>query len=158
MRQRTHILANTDKVIQPGSEVVMHYTLTLEDGTVADTSRDDQPLCFTMGDDTMIAGLERVLYGLKPGDHQVLCIAPPDAFGYPDESNIHTMPRADFPEDMELEPGVIIEFGLPSGEPVPGTVAELRDDEVVVDFNHPLAGHEITFDVEILTVDPDKES
>ena len=151
-------MADTEKVIQPDSEVVMHYTVTLEDGTVADTSRDDQPLRFTLGDETMIAGLERALFWLKAGDRQVLRIAPADAFGYPDESNIHTLPRADFPEDLELEPGVIIEFGLPSGEPVPGTVIEIRDDEVVVDFNHPLAGHEITFDVEILDVDPDKET
>lgn len=151
-------MANTEKIIQPDSEVVMHYTLTLRDGTVADTSRGEQPLRFTLGDDTLIAGLERVLYGLKPGDRQVLCIAPADAFGYPDESNVHALPRADFPDDMELEPGVVIEFGLPSGEPVPGTVTELRDDEVVVDFNHPLAGHEISFDVEILAVDPDEET
>jgi len=151
-------LANIEKGIQPDSKVVMHYTLTLEDGTVADTSRGDQPLRFTLGDDTMIAGLERVLYGLKPGDHQVLRIAPADAFGYPDESNIHTLPLTDFPEHMELEPGVIIEFALPSGEPVPGTVTELRGDEVVVDFNHPLAGHEITFDVEVLAIDPDEET
>jgi len=151
-------MANTEKVIQPDSEVVMHYALTLEDGTVADTSRGGQPLRFTLGDETMIVGLERALFGLKPGDRQVLRIAPADAFGYPDESSIHILPRTDFPEHMELEPGVIIEFALPSGEPVPGMVAELRGDEVVVDFNHPLAGHEITFDVEILAVDPDKET
>ena len=140
--------------IGPGSEVLMHFTLSLADGTVADSTRDAEPLRFVMGDGTLIEGLELVLYGLKAGDRQCLSIEPRDAFGFPNEENIHTMPRSEFPADMQLEPGLIVGFTTPSGEEVPGAIQEIKGDEVVVDFNHPLAGHEVIFDVEILEVKP----
>jgi FKBP-type peptidyl-prolyl cis-trans isomerase SlpA len=140
--------------IGPGSEVLMHFTLSLADGTVADSTRDGEPLRFVMGDGTLIEGLELVLYGLKAGDRQCLSIEPRDAFGFPDEANIHTMPRAEFPGEMQLEPGLIVGFTTPSGEEVPGAIQEIKGDEVVVDFNHPLSGHEVIFDVEILEVKP----
>ena len=126
----------------------------MNDGTVADSSRDGEPLRFVMGDGTLIEGLELVLYGLKQGDRQCLSIEPRDAFGFPDEDNIHTMARSEFPNDMQLEAGQIIGFTTPSGEEVPGAIQEIKGDEVVVDFNHPLAGHEVIFDVEILEVKP----
>ena len=140
--------------IGPGSEVLMHFTLSLADGTVADSTDEGEPLQFVMGDGTLIEGLELVLYGLKKGDRQCLSIEPRDAFGFPDEENIHTMPRSEFPAEMQLEAGLIISFTTPSGEEVPGAIRELKDDEVVVDFNHPLAGNEIIFDVEILEIKP----
>jgi FKBP-type peptidyl-prolyl cis-trans isomerase SlpA len=140
--------------IGPGSEVLMHFSLSLADGTVADSTRDDEPLRFVMGDGTLIEGLELVLYGLKKGDRQCLSIEPRDAFGFPDEDNIHTLPRSEFPADMQVEVGMIIGFSTPSGEEVPGAIQEIKDDEIVVDFNHPLAGHEVIFDVEILEVKP----
>ena len=71
--------------IGPGSEVLMHFTLSLADGTVADSTRDGEPLRFVMGDGTLIEGLELVLYGLKAGDRQCLSIVPRDGFGFPNE-------------------------------------------------------------------------
>ncbi|MDH3947484.1 MAG: FKBP-type peptidyl-prolyl cis-trans isomerase [Gammaproteobacteria bacterium] len=140
--------------IGPGSEVLMHFTLSLADGTVADSTHEGEPLRFVMGDGSLIEGLELVLYGLKQGDRQCLSIDPRDAFGFPEEENIHTMPLSEFPADIQLEAGLIIGFTTPSGEEVPGAIQEIKEDEVVVDFNHPLAGHEIIFDVEILEVKP----
>jgi FKBP-type peptidyl-prolyl cis-trans isomerase SlpA len=140
--------------IGPGSEVLMHFSLSLADGTVADSTREGEPLRFVMGDGTLIEGLELVLYGLKKGDRQCLSIEPRDTFGFPDKDNIHTMPRSEFPTDMQLEVGMIIGFSTPSGEEVPGAIQEIKEDEIVVDFNHPLAGHEVIFDVEILEVKP----
>lgn len=140
--------------IGPGSEVLMHFSLSLADGTVADSTNEGEPLRFVMGDGTLIEGLELVLYGLKQGDRQCLSIEPRDAFGFPDEENIHTLPRSEFPADIQLEAGLIIGFTTPSGEEVPGAIREIREDEVVVDFNHPLAGNEIIFDVEILEIKP----
>jgi len=140
--------------IGPGSEVLMHFTLSLADGTVADSSREGEPLRFVMGDGTLIEGLELVLYGLKKGDRQTLSIEPRDAFGYPDPDNVHTLPRADFPPEIGLEEGQIIGFSTPSGEEVPGAIRAIVDDHVEVDFNHPLAGHEIIFEVEILEIRP----
>ena len=138
--------------IQRGSEVVMHFSITLEDGTVADSTEGEEPLQFVMGDQTLIEGLELALYGLKVGDKQSLKIDPENAYGYPDPENIHVMQRDDFPEDMEIKKGVIIAFAMPDEDEFPGTITEVSDKQVTVDFNHPIAGHEITFDVEILEI------
>jgi len=138
--------------IQPGSEVVMHFSITLEDGTVADSTEGEEPLQFVMGDQTLIEGLELALYGLKVGDKQSLIIEPENAYGYPDPENIHAMQREDFPEEMEIKKGVIVGFATPAGDEFPGTVTEVGEKQVMVDFNHPIAGHEIIFEVEILEI------
>lgn len=137
-----------------GCEVTMHFTLALEDGTVADASIDGQPMIFTMGDGTMVEGLEMVLYGLKVGDKQSLSIDPRDTFGFPEPENIHTLPVTNFPDDLKIEEGMIIGFNTPSGDEIPGAIIEIKDDEVKVDFNHPLAGHEVVFSVEIVDIKP----
>lgn len=139
-------------VIEPGSEVQMHFSIELEDGTVAETSFGGEPIRFVMGDGTLIQGLELALYGLKAGDEQSLRIDAETAFGHRDQEAIQTLPRDDFPPDMALEPGLIIGFTTPTGEELPGAVLEVDSDEITVDFNHPLAGHEIKFDVRILDV------
>ena len=138
--------------ICPGSEVTMNFTLSLPDGTIADCTDENVPLTFTMGDGSMIEGLEMMLYGLKEGDKQCLSLEPVDAFGFPDEDNIHMMPREEFDSSFKLEEGVIIEFETPSGDTVPGTIKEITEKEVKVDFNHPCAGFVVTFEVEILKI------
>jgi len=136
----------------------MHFSVSLTDGTVVETTRDDnEPLEFVMGDGTMIQGLELALYGLKAGDKQTVTIEPRLAFGFPDPESVHILPRSEFPQDMQLARGVIIEFNTPAGDEVPGTVLEVSEEEVKVDFNHPLAGHDITFEVEILSVESPEE-
>lgn len=140
--------------IGPGTKVTMHFTLSLTDGTVADSTDKSEPMTFTMGDGTLVEGLEMVLYGLKVGDKQCLEIGPRDTFGFPDEDNFHTLPRSEFAEGLPLEEGTVLGFTTPSGEEVPGTIHELRDEEVVVDFNHPLAGRPVVFDVEIVDIQP----
>ena len=142
--------------IGPGCEVTMHFSLKLEDGTVADSTIGHDPIEFIMGDGSLIEGLELALYGLKKSDKQLLSIDPREAFGFPDEESIHKMSRSEFPDDMNIEEGMIIEFDTPSGERVPGALKTIKEDSVVVDFNHPLAGHVITFDVEIIDIKPAK--
>lgn len=139
-------------VIAHGSAVAMYFSITLEDGTVAETTELGDPLYFKMGDGTLVEGLELALYGLQAGDKQSLKIGPENAYGYSDPDNIHTMDLADFPDDMELARGVIVSFAMPDGEEYPGMIKEVRSEQVTVDFNHPLAGHEILFEVEILEV------
>ena len=134
------------------SKVVMHYRITLEDGTEADSSFGGEPMQFQMGDGTLSEGLEAALLGLSVGSRESLDLSPEQAFGYPDTTNIHEMPRSDFPEEITLEPGVIIGFDTPSGDEIPGMVLEVDEDRVKVDFNHPLAGHSLKFEVEILKV------
>lgn len=138
--------------VQRGTRVAIEYSLALEDGSVVETTDEAGALEFDIGDGTLIEGLENVLLGMKTGERQCLNLDPREAFGFRDETNIHHLPRGEFSEDMPLEPGLIIGFSTPSGDEVPGMVLKVMDEEVVVDFNHPLSGHTITFDVEVKSI------
>jgi len=138
--------------IAPGSQITMHFSLTLSDGTEAASTFGDEPTTFVMGEGTLSEGLELCLYGLVVGDEQSLTLEPDQAFGPRDESKIHPMPRSNFGADMELEPGLVIGFTTPDGHELAGIVLEIQEQEVLIDFNHPLAGNEVVFKVEILSV------
>lgn len=140
--------------IQPGSRVKLHVSIALAEGTVAENTFDDEPLEFTVGDGTLINTLEIAIYGMRKGDRQTLRLWPEQAFGERDPDHVHVLPRDQFPGEMKLEPGVIVGFTTPDGEEVPGSVIEVADAGVKVDFNHPLAGHAIVFECEVLDVQP----
>ena len=138
-----------------GSRVTLHLSLTLEDGRVAESTFDGEPHTFTLGDGSLLRRLELALYGLRPGDTQRLVLHPDQAFGARDPARIHAMSRAAFTDDFGLEPGLIIGFTNTDGVEIPGTVLNVTDAAVEVDFNHPLAGHAVTFEVEIIDVIPE---
>ena len=138
--------------ISPESIVTLHLSLTLKDGTVAESTFDDEPLTFTMGDGSLAEGLELGLYGLHSGDTQRLELYPEQAFGLRDPGKVHQLPRADFAAELALEPGLVIGFDAPGGEELSGTIIAFDDATVEVDFNHPLAGRVVIFDVEIIAV------
>ncbi len=140
--------------IAPGSKITMHFSLTLSDGTEAASTFGNEPTTFAMGEGTLSDGLELCLYGLVAGEEQTLTLEPDQAFGPRDESKIHPMPRSNFAPDMELEQGLVIGFTTPEGQELAGIVLEIQEQEVIIDFNHPLAGNEVVFKVEILAVDP----
>lgn len=146
-------MSDADKLIRPGTTVTMHYSLALEDGTIVDSTFDtNEPLTFTLGDGTLIDGLEYAIIDLKKGDQQSIRIPPESGFGFRDEAAVQSMPRDQFSEEMELEPGLVIEFESPSGLQIPGAILEVKDDSVVVDFSHPLANRAVIFNVHILDV------
>jgi FKBP-type peptidyl-prolyl cis-trans isomerase SlpA len=136
-----------------GSKVTLHFSLKLADGMLVESSFDDQPETFVVGDGSLDRGLEMAIIGLRPGDRQTLTLMPGQAFGQRDPSAIQNLPRVKFPEDMALEPGQIIGFTNDEGEEVAGAVLTVEEQQVKVDFNHPLAGREIIFEVEILAVE-----
>jgi FKBP-type peptidyl-prolyl cis-trans isomerase SlpA len=139
--------------IQPGYQVVLHCSITLEDGTVAESTFGEEPIRIIMGDESvLINGLQLALYGLKVGDRESIIVNAENAFGMPDDEAIQQMPLSDFPADMQLQEGQIIAFSTPAGEEIPGAVKEVGEQTVTVDFNHPLAGHELKFDAEILEI------
>jgi len=141
--------------VQPGSEVTLHCSITLEDGTVAESTFGEEPISITMGDESvLINGLQMALYGLKVGDRESILVDPDNAFGMPDDEAIQEMPLTDFPEDMTLEEGQIISFSTPDGDEIPGAVKKVGETSVTMDFNHPLAGHELKFEAEILGIVP----
>jgi len=148
-------MADVEQItIGPGCRVTMNFSLRFTDGTIADASEPDEPMSFVMGDGSLVQGLELALFGLKSGDTQTLELDPLHAFGFSDPENFHRMPRSEFAPELPVEEGIVLAFSTPSGEEIPGTIREVGEDEVLVDFNHPLAGHDVIFDVEILSIEP----
>jgi FKBP-type peptidyl-prolyl cis-trans isomerase SlpA len=139
--------------IQQGDEVLLHCSITLEDGTVAESTFGEEPIRITMGDDSvLVEGLQLALYGLKVGERESILVDPDNAFGMPDDAAIQEMPLSDFPDEMHLEVGQIIAFNTPDGDEIPGAIKNIDGDTITVDFNHPLAGHELKFEAEILEI------
>ncbi len=133
------------------STVTLHFALKLENGDVVDSNFDKEPATFTVGDGNLLPGYEQALFGFKAGDKRSVVIPPERGFGRPNEQNVQVMPRKNFTE-LELEYGVMVIFRDAAGGEMPGVVKAFDDKEVTVDFNHPLAGRDITFEVEIVEV------
>lgn len=143
----------SDYRIGDGMEVTLHFTLKLEDGTVVDSTRDKQPATFQVGDGNLPPGFEAPLAGLTDGDSGSYEISPEHAFGQHNPQNVQRISRDSF-EGPELEEGLVMSFTDPNGGELPGVITEIGDKQVEVDFNHPLAGRTLTFEVEILDVHP----
>ena len=139
-------------VINMQSLVLMHYTIALSNGSIIESSYDDEPIEISMGKGDITRGMELAIFGLKEGDTQTLTLTPEQGFGVRDESNIHDMPLSSFPDDMTPQPGVSYSFESTEGEEIPGTVIKVSEDAATIDFNHPLANQEIVFSVKILGV------
>lgn len=141
-----------DEQINLSSLVLLHYSIAMTNGAIIESSFEDEPIEITMGSGQLTDGMELAIVGLKEGDEQTLTLTPEQCFGFRDEDNVHDMPITEFPEDMHPEPGLTFSFGTPEGEEIPGTVRTVKNDQVEVDFNHPLASHSLVFTVEILGV------
>ena len=137
------------KQVKTGSTVDIKFSLCLIDGTVVDQTEADETLQFTLGDGTLFEGLERWLIGLEEGEQRQFTLFPEDAFGNPDPDNVQELSRDLFPADMDLERGLVIGFSGPAGDDIPGTIVAVEEDRVTVDFNHPLAGQVLVFDVTV---------
>lgn len=129
--------------------VSIDYTLTV-DGEVVDTTEGDEPLQFLQGHQNIIPGLEHELTGMKIGDSKQVVVPPTEAYGEVDPENIIEVPRTEFPPEIPLEPGTELEVKNADGEVLSATIAEITGDTVKLDFNHPLAGKQLTFDVKIV--------
>ena len=144
-------------MIERNSRVTLFYRIGLTDDQVLEDNFDDEPMTVTLGCGELAEGLELALIGLKEGDEQTIDIGPDLAFGYIDETLFRAMARAEFDPDIELEPGLIIEFATEDGETLPGTILDLNESEVRVDLNHPLAGQTVRYSVKIVAVDDDPD-
>lgn len=142
-----------NRSIGAGTAVTLHFALTLTTGEVVDSTFEKAPATFVMGDGSLLPGFERKLIGLAVGDKREFIVEKQDAFGVVNPDNVHTFRQQDFPQGMRLEPGLVVSFANPSNRELSGVVREIREDgEVVVDFNHPLAGQDLRFQVEIIHV------
>lgn len=145
-------MAEEKEVQQVQDDVVVSidYTLRLDDGEVVDSSDGREPLEFLQGRGQIITGLEQELYGMGIGDEKEVTVSPDEGYGEYDEERVQSVPRETFPDDMELEEGLSVRMrDANSGQVFDAFVEKLRDENVVLDFNHPLAGETLFFDVKI---------
>lgn len=139
--------------IGPDRQVTLHFALKLENGEVVDSTEGKAPATFRVGDGNLLPGFEVALYGFKAGDKRSLQIEPENAFGQPNPQNVQVMPRGQF-QGMELSEGLLIIFNDAANAELPGVVKAFDEQQVTIDFNHPLAGKTLNFEVEIIEVAP----
>ena len=137
--------------IKKGDTVRAHYTGTLDDGTVFDSSRERDPLEFVQGQGMLIPGFESAVEGHEAGDVVSVTIAPEDAYGEADPELIFTVPRAQVPDHIPLNVGVPLQLSNEQGQ-MNVTITEVGPEEITLDANHPLAGKSLMFEIEIVSV------
>jgi FKBP-type peptidyl-prolyl cis-trans isomerase SlyD len=147
---------STEKLTVADNMVVsLDYTLHLDDGQVVDSSEGREPLQFLHGRGQIIPGLEKELYGMQIGEAKKVAVSPADGYGEPDDEAFQLYPRDIFPDEMELTEGMGLHMrDTESGQVVEAYIYEIRPDGIVLDFNHPLAGETLHFDVKIADVRP----
>jgi len=134
-----------------GDTVKVHYTGTLADGTVFDSSDGRDPIEFTIGGETVIAGFENAVVGLEVGERVKVVVGPDDAYGPRSDEKIIVIERSRLPEEPDPEVGMILQAQTPDGT-VMFSIVGIEDDQVTLDGNHPLAGKELTFDIELTEI------
>ncbi|HAC16148.1 MAG TPA: peptidylprolyl isomerase [Bacteroidetes bacterium] len=132
--------------------VRVHYTGTTDDGVVFDSSRDREPLEFTMGQGQLIPGFENAVEGMKVGDSTKVRIPSEEAYGEVREDMVVDINRSQIPPDISPEVGMVLQMQQPNGAPLNVTIREVNDDLVKLDANHPLAGQALTFDIELIEI------
>ena len=138
----------------PGTRVTLHFALRLPEGEVIDSNFEREPATFTVGDGNLLQGFEQSIFGLQEGDRKTVVIKPENGFGQRNPNNIQEIARSQFGADVELSEGLMLSFADAQKTELPGVVQSFNEDVVIVDFNHPLAGREIIFDVAILKIEP----
>ncbi len=140
--------------IETASTVSLHFSIYLDDGSVADSTRvNDKPGVVTLGDGTLPKAFEDQLQGLSVGGKKRFTLEAKDAFGESNPEQIRELPLSRFPEKMTPQAGLIVEFTLPNGDNIPGLIKQVEEEHATVDFNHLLAGKRCTFEVEVLEIE-----
>lgn len=140
-----------DFVVEPGKQIKLDYTLSVDNKEI-ETSVGKKPLEFVVGDKSIIPGLEAGILGMHVGEEKLVTVAPKDAYGEADPKALKEFPKSTMPKGVEPKPGMILQAQAPDGESFPATIKEVKDDKVVLDFNHPLAGKQLKFQVKILDI------
>ena len=133
-----------------GTKVKIHYTGTLNDGKIFDSSEGREPLEFTIGENRVIKGFEDGIKGMKLNDEKTIKIKAKDTYGERDERMVVSVPRDKFPPEVQAG-GTLLLKG-PNGERLPAVVKEVKDDAVIIDMNHPLAGKELNFKIKVVGI------
>lgn len=138
--------------VKSGDTVKVHYKGTLTDGTTFDSSEGREPLQFEVGSGMVIKGFDEALLGMSIGDKKTVNIPVDQAYGHVDPNKIIEFPKSDFPEDMSPQAGMGIHLTDNHGNHHPAMITEVKEDVVVVDVNHVLAGKDLIFDIELVEI------
>ncbi|CUH84267.1 FKBP-type peptidyl-prolyl cis-trans isomerase [Thalassovita mediterranea] len=138
--------------VKTGDTVGIHYTGTLTDGSVFDSSEGRDPLSFEVGSGQIIPGLDKALPGMSIGDKKTVEVPAAEAYGPIQPGARQALPRADFPADIPAEVGLQLQMQTPEGQVLPVTIVEVTDEEITLDANHPLAGKDLTFAIELVSI------
>jgi peptidylprolyl isomerase/FKBP-type peptidyl-prolyl cis-trans isomerase SlpA len=135
-----------------GDKVRVHYTGKLEDGTVFDSSKQRDPLELTLGSGQVIPGFEQALYGMQKGDSKEVQIAPAEGYGDRREEMVIQFERQSIPQGVDPQVGQQLQLQTQDGQAVPAVVVGTDDNHITVDANHPLAGKELHFELELVEI------
>ena len=138
--------------VKAGDTVSIHYTGRLDDGSVFDSSQGRDPLQFVVGSGQIIPGLDEAIPGMSEGETKTVSVEPELAYGPVNPDARQAVPRESIPDDIPLDIGTPLQVQTPQGQTVPVTVAEVTDEAVVLDANHPLAGKTLNFDIELVKI------
>jgi peptidylprolyl isomerase len=141
--------------VKEGDNISLHYTGTLDDGTVFDSSDGREPLNFTVGSGEVIQGFDEGVRGMEVDETRDIIIPPAQAYGEYYEELVRIVPRQAFPEGMTPAIGMTLELELPSGQSLPVRIIDVEDDEITLDANHLLAGETLNFKIHIVSINSD---
>lgn len=137
---------------QKGDNVKIHYKGTLQDGSVFDSSEGRDPLAFTLGGGQVIPGFDDAVMGMTTGEKKNVTIPADQAYGTRNDELVMPVPISQVPEDLSPEVGQQLQVGGPDGQPLLVTVADITDEHIMLDANPPLAGEDLTFDIELVSI------
>lgn len=140
--------------LKSGDTVAIHYTGTLLDGSIFDSSEGREPLEFEVGSGMIIPGLDNAMPGMEVGEKKIVKIACADAYGPLNPEMRQAVPREGIPADIPLEVGTQLQMQTPDGQAMPVMVVEVNEATVMLDANHPLAGKDLQFDIEVVSITP----
>jgi FKBP-type peptidyl-prolyl cis-trans isomerase 2 len=138
-------------MVSDGNTVKVNYTLTVE-GAVVDSSEGKGPLEFLVGSSQVIPGFEKSVIGMKKGDKKSFQISPEDGYGSVDPNGIKEIPRENLPPDINPQVGMTLYGTSPNGQAIPLKITDVKENAIVIDMNHPLAGKTLDFDVEVVDI------
>lgn len=138
--------------VKTGDTVSVHYHGRLNDGTTFDSSEGREPLVFIVGQGQVIKGFDKALEGMEPGEKKTVHIPVEEAYGVAADENFLEFAKADFPNDMEPKVGLELHLSDNQGNHFPVVVHEILDESVILNANHPLAGKDLIFDIELVNI------
>lgn len=141
---------------QLGDTVLVHYTGRLDDGSVFDTSQQRGPLRINLGETKLIPGFQSAVVGMETGETKTATIPADEAYGPRRDEMVLEVDRGKLPPEISPHVGQDLQLQTQTGQPVPAKVVNVTDDSITVDANHPLAGKELTFDIELVNIESEK--